>query len=191
MHFVEIAAVAACATLAACGGSRTGQANNAQANIGNDAAPPPTANGGVTANGMAMLAMGPVRGADALKIMHERHDAMEQLGKSMKALHGELEGSNPNAEVVRTQAATMASIAGRIPKLFPPGTGPEAGKTRAKPEIWQRQAVFLARAKDFQNAARELDAAARSGDGSRVMAAHEPVDKACKACHDLFRAPEH
>jgi cytochrome c556 len=138
-----------------------------------------------------MLAMGPVRGADALKIMHERHDAMEQLGKSMKALHGELEGSNPNAEVVRTQASTMASIAGRIPKLFPPGTGPEAGKTRAKPEIWQRQAVFLARAKDFQNAARELDAAARSGDGSRVMAAHEPVDKACKACHDLFRAPEH
>jgi cytochrome c556 len=26
---------------------------------------------------------------------------------------------------------------------------------------------------------------------SKVMALHENVDKACKACHDPFRGPEH
>jgi cytochrome c556 len=26
---------------------------------------------------------------------------------------------------------------------------------------------------------------------NKVMALHDNVDKACKACHDPFRAPEH
>ena len=61
----------------------------------------------------------------------------------------------------------------------------------AKPEIWQKQDVFVQKARDYLAAAQAIDAAARSGDLNKVMAVHEKVDKACKACHDPFRAPEH
>ena len=47
---------------------------------------------------------------------------------------------------------------------FPAGTGPEAGKTRALPEIWKRPDDFVAAQKVFSDAAPKLLAAANSGD---------------------------
>lgn len=170
------------AFLAACGGPQSSQAHNGQAN---SAAPPPAA------NEMAMIAVTRVSGADAARIMHERHEAMEGLGKAMKTLHRELDSAKPDINVIRAQTATMASVAARIPGFFPQGTGPEAGKTRAKAEIWRQPDVFHRRSREYLSAARAIDAAAKAGDVSKVMALHENVDKACKACHDPFRAPEH
>ena len=172
--------------LAACGGPQTSQANNAQANMSNTASPPATATASVTAD-----AFSPVSGDEAKSVMHERHEAMEGLGKAMKALHRQLESGKPDIDAVRQQTATMATTAPRIPGLFPAGTGPDAGKTRAKPQIWTEHDLFLRRAKDFEIAAQAIDAAARAGDLNKVMASHDGVDKACKACHDPFRAPEH
>jgi cytochrome c556 len=123
--------------------------------------------------------------------MHDRHEAMEGLGKAMKALHRALDSSPPDVNVVRSQTAIMAATAPKIPALFPAGTGPDVGKTRAKPEIWKQHDLFIRKAKDFVAAAQTIDAAAKSGDMNKVMALHENVDKACKACHDPFRAPEH
>jgi len=40
----------ACLSLVACGGWKSGQANNAQANISNDSRPPATANGSAVTN---------------------------------------------------------------------------------------------------------------------------------------------
>ena len=139
---------------------------------------------------MVMLAAAPTR-EQALKIMHDRHEAMEGLGKAMKALHRELASSTPDINVVRAQTSTMAATAAKIPAFFPAGTGPDAGKTRAKPEIWKQQDLFIRKAKDFLAAAHAIDGAAKAGDLSRVMALHDNVDKACKGCHDPFRAPEH
>ena len=85
----------------------------------------------------------------------------------------------------------MAAAAAKIPSWFPTGTGPDVGKTRAKAEIWKQQDVFARKAKDYLVAAQAIDAAARAGDVNKVMALHGNVDKACKACHDPFRAPEH
>ncbi len=191
MRIAVLAATAAAAFLSGCGGPETSQANNAQANISNSASPPATANASTTTtNGMVMLAAAP--GTDqALKIMHDRHEAMEGLGKAMKALHRGLDATPPDVNSVRTQTAIMASTAAKIPSMFPAGTGPDVGKTRAKPEIWKQQALFLKRSKEFLAASRALDVAAKAGDMNKVMALHEDVDKACKACHDPFRAPEH
>jgi cytochrome c556 len=137
------------------------------------------------------LVIAKVSGAQAAQIMHDRHEAMEQLGKSMKALHRELESSSPFLPTVRAQTSIMATTAAKIPAMFPLGTGPDVGKTRAKPEIWKQQDLFIRRAKEFQAAAQAIDDAAKSGDMNKVMALHERVDQACKACHDPFRAPEH
>jgi|tagenome__1003787_1003787.scaffolds.fasta_scaffold19704582_2 cytochrome c556 len=190
MRIAVLAASAAAAFLGGCGGPETSQANNTQANIGNSASQPATANASAATNSMVMLAAAPSKD-QALKIMHDRHEAMEGLGKAMKALHRGLDASPPDVNSVRAQTAIMASTAAKIPSLFPAGTGPDVGKTRAKPEIWKQQALFLKKSKDFLAASQALDAAARAGDMNKVMALHEDVDKACKACHDPFRAPEH
>jgi len=188
MRMTVLAATAAAAFLGGCGGPETSQANNGSANISNSAQPPATANSSATTDNMVMLAMAPSRD-QALKIMRSRHEAMEGLGKAMKALHRALDAGDINT--VRAQTATMATTAPKIPALFPPGTGPDVGKTRAKPEIWKQQDVFLRRSREFAAAAQTIDAAAKAGDLNKVMALHEDVDKACKACHDPFRAPEH
>src|SRR5438309_2299138 len=117
--------------LSACGGPQTSQGNNAQANISNDSRDVNQATG---SNMEARLSLG-----DAAKIMHDRHEAMEGLGKAMKDLHRELDSSNPDINVIRAQTATMASTAAKIPSFFPAGTGPDAGKTRAKPDIWTQK----------------------------------------------------
>jgi len=187
MRIAMFAAAGASALLAGCGGPQTSQANNAQANISNDSRDSNTA---APSNAMVMLAAAPTKD-QALKLMHERHEAMEGLGKAMKTLHRELDSSKPDIGVIRTQTSTMASAGTKIPGWFPVGTGPDVGKTRAKAEIWKQPDVFARKAKDYAAAAQAIDSAASSGDVNKVMALHENVDKACKACHDPFRAPEH
>jgi len=142
----------------------------------------------IAAAALVLIAAAP--GKDqALQIMKQRHDAMQQLGKAMKELHRGLGAGDINA--VRTQTAVMAATAPKIPSMFPAGTGPDVGKTRAKPEIWKQQGLFVRKAKDFVAAAQAIDAAAKGGDLNKVMALHDRVDQACDACHKPFRAPEH
>ncbi|MEP7131465.1 MAG: cytochrome c [Sphingomicrobium sp.] len=190
MRIAILAASTAAAFLGGCGGPETSQANNAQANISDSASPAAAANASTTTNGMAMIAAAPSKDR-ALKIMHDRHEAMEGLGKAMKTLHRALDSSPPDINVIRAQTALMASAAAKIPSWVPAGTGPDVGKTRAKPEIWTQHDLFVRKAKDYLAAAQAIDAAARTGDANKVMALHEDVDKACKACHDPFRAREH
>ena len=90
---------------------------------------------------MVMLAAAPTKD-QALKIMHERHEAMEGLGKAIKTLHRELDASKPDIDVIRAQTSTMAADGAKIPSWFPAGTGPDVGKTGAKAEIWKQQDVF-------------------------------------------------
>jgi cytochrome c556 len=188
MRFAVLASASLCILLAACGSSGTGQASNAQANMADDASP--AASESAMSNGIRTLGPAPSKDA-ALKIMHERHEAMEGLGKAMKALHRELESSKPDIGAVRAQTSTMASTGAKIPSFFPAGTGPDVGETRAKPEIWNQQELFIRRSSEYLAAARAIDAAAKAGDLNKVMALHDNVDKACKACHDPFRAPKH
>lgn len=171
MRIAPFAFAASIAVLAACGGAKSSQANTAQASKTERQAR--------------------VSGAQAAQIMHDRHEAMEQLGHAMKELHRALGASPPDMSAVRAQTAIMANTATKIPAWFPAGTGPEAGKTRAKHEIWQQQDVFLGKSKVFLAAAQAIDAAARAGDMNKVMALHDRVDQACDACHKPFRAPEH
>ena len=189
---MRIALFLACASaaLASCGGPQTRQANDAQGNISNDSQGEDAAAPSPSSNAMVLLGAGRMK-PQALKIMHDRHEAMEGLGKAMKALHRELESGKPDINVVHAQTAAMASTAAKIPAMFPAGTGPDVGKTRAKAEIWSKRAEFDQKSKDFLVAARAIDAAARAGDLNKVMAVHDSVDRSCKACHDPFRAPEH
>ena len=88
-------------------------------------------------------------------------------------------------------AKSITDFAPHVASLFPPGTGPDVGKTGAKPEIWQDPQDFTAKAGDFQKAAQAFGGAVQSGDMNAIKATWADLGKSCKACHDKYRAEMH
>lgn len=77
-----------------------------------------------------------VSGARAKAIMHQRHEGMEKVGKTMKLLARQIKSGAPDLAAVKSGAATMNDLARKSANWFPAGTGPDVGKTGAKAEIW-------------------------------------------------------
>lgn len=171
--------------LGGCGGPETSQAHRSQANMSNSA---PAATAG---NGMAMVALTRVSGAEAQRIMHERHEGMETIGKANKALHRELDSGSPNLAVVRSSAKTIADLSRKASVWFPQGTGPEVGKTGAKPDIWQNPKDFQAKLAAFRKAAPAFGAATQGSDLAAIKAHYADLGGTCKACHDKYRSEMH
>ena len=132
-------------------------------------------------------AAAPVSKEEAAKIMHERHEGMEKIGKATKALGREMKNDAPDLAVIRTSAATIAELAPKTSVWFPAGTGPDVGKTHAKAEIWQKPEDFAAKTKDFQAAAASFNEAAKSSDVAAIKVRFGDLGKSCKACHDSYR----
>ena len=183
MRLMFLAAAVACLPLAACGDWKSGQANNAQANIANDSRAEPT-------NAMIMLAVPRVKGADAARIMHQRHEGMETIGKANKAIRRALDGT-PDLPAVRANAVKIVLLSRAASTWFPAGTGPDVGKTGAKPEIWQDPKDFTAKLHNFQVAAQAFKVASSGSDVSAINGKFGELGQACKACHDKYRAEMH
>lgn len=181
---------AACAMLAACGGPKTSQANNAQANVSNDSRPEQSASGNAV-NGMMMLAVPSVSGAAAANVMHQRHEGMETIGKDFKALHREFDSSSPNLALVRTAAGEISGLSHQASGWFPAGTGPDVGKTGAKPDIWQDPKDFAAKLSAFQRAAAAFNATTTHSDVEQMKLRYADLGKSCNACHDTYRSEMH
>ncbi len=129
---------------------------------------------------------------DAEAAHKAREDFYKDLGKNFKGLHDALKGDNPAPADLKQFAAGIEAHAGKIPALFPAGTGPETGvKMGAKAEIWQKWDEFQKDAANFDSAAHALNAAAQSGDVAAVQKAFGTTGDACKTCHDSFRQKEH
>jgi len=195
----RLVAAAACLVTAACGGPETSQANNAQANISNNSrkavhAAGSSVNGSETSSGNAVVFAGPVGGADATRIMHQRHEGMETMGKTAKSIKGQLDSGSPDLAVVRAAAAKIADLSSKANGWFPAGTGPAVGRTGAKPEIWQGSAIqkdFIAKLEVEQKAAEAFSSAAAAGDVPTIETRFSDLGRTCKACHDKYRTDMH
>jgi cytochrome c556 len=176
-------AVAAVSMLGACGQPKE-QASNNVADNSTATAQAPTENDLIP---MAALASKD----ETLKVMHERHEGMEQIGKSTKVIRRSLESASPDVAEIQKAAATIADLASKSNGWFPAGTGPEAGKTGAKPEIWQNQADFSAKDRDFAKAGQAFNSAASSGNVDAIKSSFADLGKTCKACHDKYRSDMH
>jgi len=177
-----LSVVAAAALIAGCQQQAAEPANEAAANA---AAPAEAAAEKTNA------VLGPaISGEQAKTLMHDRHEGMEDIGDAFKAVNRELKGDSPDLAAIREAAAGIAAGAGKSSGWFPPGTGPDVGKTRAKAEIWQKPEDFAAKDKVFEQAAIAFKAAADAGDLNAIKAQAGELGKACKACHDPYRAPE-
>ena len=139
----------------------------------------------------ATPAAAPATKEAALEIMHERHEGMEQIGKSTKAIKRALDSSSPDVAEIQKASATIADLSVKSANWFPQGTGPDVGKTGAKPEIWQTHDDFLVKDRDFAAAAKALNEAAASGNVEAIRAKFGDLGKTCKACHEKYRAEMH
>jgi cytochrome c556 len=181
---IALFAIPALALLAACGGPQDSQANNVQTNMDGSAVPP------ATAAATALPAQPPATKDAALQVMHDRHEAMEGLGKASKAVKRELDSGAPDLAAIRKAAAAYTDAAPKIANMFPPGTGPDVGKTRAKPEIWQNSQDFAAKIDAFQHSATAFATAAAGTDVAAIKTGFADLGGTCKACHDKYRAEE-
>jgi len=139
----------------------------------------------------AGVALGALPKPKALAIMHERHEGMETIGKNFKALHRELDASSPNLGTIRTSARNIQALSAKASHWFQRGTGPELGKTGAKPGIWGNPQDFVVKMRDFQAQARAFAAASRSNDLELIRAQSSDLGQTCKACHDKYRSDMH
>ena len=180
--------LAAAALLAGCEKQAARDGNGANSVIASEE----TRTGGAEPETSSAAVLGlAVAGQDAKRIMHDRHERMEEIGDAMKLVSRELKADAPNLPKVREGAGTIARLAPQVSGWFPPGTGPDVGKTEAKAEIWQKPQDFASKTRNFQQAAKRFQAAAQGNDLAAIRAAHGDLGKSCKACHDLYREEDH
>ena len=127
--------------------------------------------------------------ATPVEIQKERHEHFEALGDAFKTVRDNSKGS-PDFAALEKSLVVIEKAAKDLGTWFPKGTGQEAGKTRALPEVWAKPADFTAAQKLFAEKVAPLSAAIKAKDGSAVGPAFKEVGGACKNCHDTFRAPE-
>jgi cytochrome c556 len=131
-----------------------------------------------------------VRAATPQEAQKIRHEHYEELGEAFKAVRDNSRGDSPNWAALEKAATVINEASVNQQQWFPAGSGPEAGKTRALPEVWTKPEDFTAAQKMFEERAPKLLAAVKSKDAAGVQAAFREVGGACKNCHDTFRAPE-
>jgi cytochrome c556 len=135
----------------------------------------------------AALAHGDATTTPAQKARHEHY---EHLGDAFKAVRDNSRSDSPDWAALEKAANTVVEASVDQQQWFAKGTGPEAGKTRALPEIWAKPDDFTAAQKMFTDRAPKLLAAVKAKDVPGVQAAFKEVGGACKNCHDTFRGPE-
>jgi len=83
-------------------------------------------------------------------------------------------------------ASRIAALAPMLPEGFPAGSY-VAGKTDAKPELWQDPAEFARLMKNLATRSAALAEIAKTGDLEKIRPAFSDLTNACKACHEKFR----
>lgn len=118
-----------------------------------------------------------------------RQKNFKQIGGAMKAASDTLKTPAPNLATIRASAATILSLAPKVPTWFPAGSGMGhvSVKTGAKPEIWSDAAGFKAAAANLVKAAGDYKAAADSGNLDAIRAKQMALGMTCKSCHDKYR----
>lgn len=131
-----------------------------------------------------------IAAASARDQQKARHHHYHELGDAFKTVRDQSKAGSPDMARIKSAAQVVSEASIDQGRWFPHGTGPEAGKTRALPIIWEKPQDFQAAQKVFTEAAPKLLAAANAGDIGAVKASFGEVGKACKNCHETFRGPE-
>ncbi len=136
------------------------------------------------------LALSACGGVDPNSPQGQRQTIFKQMLKVSEDLGGMLRGRVAFKEQRFVQGAAELDQLTRTPWQHFPQVKEEGGETRAKDEVWQRQARFqeLARAMEASTAALVTATVARPLQAEALSAPMQRVEDSCKACHEEFRA---
>ena len=114
-----------------------------------------------------------------------RKSVMKAVGGHMGAIAGILKQETGNAANLQVHTEGMLQLSTITASLFPKGS--DFGDTTVLPKVWEKPDEFAAAVKQFEDAAKVMAAAGRSGDMKQVGAAMGELGKSCKNCHENFR----
>ena len=120
-------------------------------------------------------------------VIQKRQDAMKGNSAAAKAIKGAVE--TKDYATVEAKAKDIMGTADKIVSLFPKGS--TTGKTKAKPEIWEKSDDFSKAAKNLSKSADELASAAKAGNAADVDVKVKALGEACNSCHKQFRAEKY
>lgn len=115
-----------------------------------------------------------------------RQNTMKAIGGHMQSIGAIVKGEVPYTDQLAVHARALADTAAFVKPVFKEEA--VSKDSRAKPEIWTRWEDFAAKADAMKTAADKLAVAAAAGDRGAVRAGVGNLSKACKSCHDSFRA---
>jgi cytochrome c556 len=127
--------------------------------------------------------------ADDAAVIDNRQSVMKAQGKDTTAIKAFLDDKTDLASA-QTAGADLVVQVGKIPDLFPKGTGMAEyqGKSWAKPAVWTEADKFAAAVKTAVEKAAALDKALKAGDKAAITAAFGDMGKnGCGGCHETFR----
>jgi cytochrome c556 len=113
-----------------------------------------------------------------------RQSGMKQAGKDSDEIKKVVDAGG-DVTALATQAQAIADWERKVPSVFPPGS--DAGKTKAKPEIWQNFADFQSLAADTATQADKLVKLAQADDKAGFDAQYHTMAAACGTCHRRYR----
>jgi cytochrome c556 len=120
-------------------------------------------------------------------VNEKRQQLMKSQGAAAKAIKGAVE--TKDYATVEAKAKDIMGTADKIVSSFPKGS--TTGKTKAKPEIWEKSDDFSKAAKNLNKAASELASAAKAGNADDVDVKVKALGEACNSCHKQFRAEKY
>ncbi len=128
---------------------------------------------------------------DMAKVIEYRQNLMKSNGANAADIGMMLKGDVPfDAKNVVAHAEAIHALSTLIVGAFPKGSGPEAGKTQAKDEIWTHWDDFQKIAMALETESAKLIEVAKGGDMKAIAAQVGAMGKAgCGACHTAFRKP--
>ena len=141
----------------------------------------------------AVFLAGPVSQAadDPALIIQYRQGIMKAIGGHMGAIAMEVKGDVSFNDEIAGHAAAINFMAQNLARLFPAGSGSEAGKTGALNTIWEKPDEFAAAIKALQDESAKLVEVAETGDAAAIAQQTGALgNNGCGGCHKTFRAKQ-
>ena len=125
--------------------------------------------------------------SQAFAQVDKRQALMKNNSANAKAIKAAVESKD--YATVEAKAKDIMGNADKIVGFFPKGS--DTGKTKAKPEIWEKPDEFSKDAKNLSKSASELASAAKAGNAADVDVKVKALGEACNSCHKQFRAEKY
>ncbi len=125
---------------------------------------------------------------DPAALIEYRKAIMSAIDRHIVAIVMVVKGDVSFTDEVAGHAHAINEMSKTLPRLFPKGSGKEAGETRALPVIWEKWDEFEATIKTLQTESAKLAEVAKDGDRAAIAKQTMALgNEGCGSCHKTFR----